>query len=150
MSYNIGQFRRNQLSSYENKIQVVKEGSSVGVQTITIKTQEGLSLSDTALILKEKLKKGENYYFSFYMATDRAAQGPFIVYLYDSNNEVAQPLKRFDAGPGAFCEMVFTPNDINYNKLVLKKVTKSNASDKVVINSDYEGSYSSATYLNIF
>lgn len=146
MSYNIGQFRRNQLSSYEDKIQITRENNgSVGVQIITIQTQEGLPLKDTALVLKNSLKKGENYYFSFYTSADRSDPGAFIVYLYDSKNEVAQPIKRFDVGAGTFCEMVFTPNDINYNKLVFKKVTKSSDSDRVYINEVREGT----VYLNI-
>ena len=149
MSYNIGQFRRNQLSSYEDKIQVTKESSSVGVQTVVIQTQEGIPLTDTALVLKNSLKKGENYYFSFYTSADKSDPGAFIVYLYDGKNEAAQPIKRFDVGAGTFCEMVFTPNDINYNKLVFKKVTKSSASDRVYINDAREGNSTFSVYLNI-
>lgn len=150
MSYNIGQFRRNQLSSYEDKIQVTRENSgAVGVQAITIQTQEGLSFKETALVLKNSLKKGENYYFSFYTSADNSDPGAFIVYLSDSKNEATQPIKYFDVGAGTFCEMVFTPNDINYNKLVFKKVTKTSANDRVYINEVREGNSTFAIYINI-
>lgn len=146
MSYNIGQFRRSQLSSYEDKVTLVKKGSAVGLTTVSIATEEGLSLTDTALVLESKLEKGENYYFSFYTKATSSLSGAFIVYLYDANNEIFQPLKRFNVGPGTFCELVFTPNDINYNKLVFKKVVKSSQSDRVYIDDTNEGSWSEATY----
>lgn len=147
MSYNIGQFRRSQLSSYEEKIPLLKKSSpSIGVSTVSIATSDGLSSTDTALVLGEKLEKGNSYYFSFYTKDSSSAPGAFIVYLYDANNEVFQPLKRFNVGPGVFCELVFTPNDVNYNKLVFKKVIKSSLSDRVYIDDTNEGSWSEATY----
>lgn len=149
MSYNIGQFRRNQLSSYEDKIPVIANNTGAGIKELSIQTPEGLPLTETALIFKDSFKKGENYYFSFYTAFDKSDPGAFIVYLYDGQNKVIQPIKYFDVGAGAFCEMVFTPNDINYNKLVFKKVVKSSQTSKVYIDATKEGNSTFATYLNI-
>lgn len=137
MSYKIGQLRKNQISSYGTIMDSINEVGSIGLQIDnTYKTFYSINSSTP-------FKKDNNYYIRFQFTTS-AAEGTEVKYLcsiFNSGDKKKQPIKYFSGiqkyeivfengkevkkALPIICELVFTPNDNIYNKVVMESVDSS-------------------------
>ena len=114
MSYNIGQLRRNQITKYDTPMPLYPKDYSSNHQTYIT---EDIYVYDVAFVLATPLEKDTNYYFSFIA---EAQTQELTVTLVGGGREM--PIKTFSIkGQESFCELVFTPNDNVYTKIVVKK-----------------------------
>lgn len=126
MSYNIGQFRRNQLSvdSYSTLVPKFSDGKNLGQHT-TIYNLEGLELKviDSCIAMPKDsnnkelytLTKGTNYFFTFKVNNFY----PFRLRLYNTTTFASMIVKSYPSGAFGNQEVVFCPND-NYNLIIFE------------------------------
>ena len=134
MSYNIGQLRQNQISSYSEPItgydyQVGNSSELTGYKSYIGST----AVYDSYIGIKgSKFEKDKNYYLSF--SIDSWNQYHFKVKLVGDG--ISMIVKEFKTSGSEICELVFTPNDDNYNMIVLEKIRTDISNDRggIVIN----------------
>lgn len=129
MSYNIGQLRQNQISSYFESIvdYIYEPGTSNPI------SGHPTYIGSTAVydsIIKlgtgAKFKKDKNYYLSF--KTDSWKQYHFKIKLIGDG--ISMTVKEFKTNGSEMCELVFTPNDDNYNVIIIEKIRTDISNDQ--------------------
>lgn len=156
MDYKIGQLRKEQFvgeDAYSEEISLIyRENDGVvecGLTTVTTDIAN-IQVKDTALILENNLKEKQSYYFNFYATS---FFGPFVVTLR-ANDGSEQPLKKFDTTKESktFCSLVFMPNANSYNKIVFKRINRTEGlEDRVIIdNSTIEKEDIQYTKINLY
>ena len=134
MSFKIGQLRRNQISSYQNEIPLI-HNTSIGIKQHSTETggTSSIRISDGCLLLESPLKKNVNYYFTFHLKGNNSGMKSFTMTLYGEGKE--QPIKYFNnMQAGEYGELVFTPNDNIYSKIVFKLANRTTNIGQVYID----------------
>lgn len=151
MSYKIGQLRKNQISSYSREISLPAYGVTSSM-TLPNSNTTVFYISST-----ETFQKDKNYYVKFqFTFPDYASDGSTIKLLGSIfGNDKKQPIKYFSAVKRSEtvidpetgkpttkqipieCEMVFTPNDSVYTRVILENVGAS--SYYITIDTEKDG-----------
>ena len=132
MSYNIGQLRRNQITTYETKIPIFGKqyqknlknkymGTSIQITNSGFKLEKGI------------LKKDVSYYFSFTTSGGTSSEKIFRVKLLGDGKEMVVKeilLPR----PNTVYELIFTPNDDIYDYIVMERILTSDISASALNN----------------
>lgn len=126
MSYNIGQWRKNQLSTYMTDIPLSYGNYVINTYNFPGFTDTEYYELEIVLNKNEYFIENENYYLKF--AVWNAEQ--FKVKLIgDNNNNRTMFIKSFKTQYTeqgyTECELVFTPNDKIYNAIVFEKIRTS-------------------------
>lgn len=126
MSYNVGQFRRNQVTAteYSTKLSI---GSYISSYDSPI--ADGLTVKNSAVALTvdgSPLKKNAIYHIRFKMGTYNMV--PFRLVLANADKTKKMTIKRINPRASEVYEAIFMPNSADYNTLVFERV-RANAGD---------------------
>lgn len=118
MSYQVGQFRRNQLTTYQTQIE-----TGAIIKNFATTVVDDLIVYNSAVTLKKdssSLEKNKIYYIRF--KTNNSNMVPFRLVLTNSEGTKKMVIKRITPVSYQEYEAIVMPNSEDYNTLVFERI----------------------------